>query len=76
MQAEQPLATARPAVYIDVIINGQKQVYEVGVARELHAQLGAVLKSLDTVKPEAKTRAKATRPKKRAAKPKSRNAQK
>lgn len=65
----QPKALARPAVYIDVFLQGGKQVYEIDVARELHQQLGMALASLDGPPPNRKQR-RATKPKKKTTKKK------
>jgi len=45
-QAETPIVQAAPAVYIDVVIRGQKQIYDVQTARMLLDQLIQALTSL------------------------------
>ena len=44
---------AVPNIYIDVILNGQKQVYDIEMARELHRELGIALQSLEAVETTA-----------------------
>lgn len=47
VNAAQPTVTAKPAVYIDVLdAQGNKQIMEIGYARDLHQQLGLALASL------------------------------
>ena len=54
-QQQMPPTYARPNLYIDVVVNGQKQVYEVAVAREIHAQLGQALAALDAPQVDLET---------------------
>lgn len=39
--------TARPAVYVEVTINGQRTVYDISTARQLRDELTAALRGLD-----------------------------
>jgi len=67
-QPEQRRAIARPAVYIDVTLaSGQKTVYDVETAKELHAELGAVLESLLNPPPPPKQKRKPRKNVKKAA---------
>lgn len=48
--------TARPAIYIDLILpDGSKQVFEHGVAKVIHQQLGMALASLDQASEQQQT---------------------
>jgi len=47
MNNAAPVVTARPQVYIDIDINGQKMVYDVPTARQMYAAIGAALQALD-----------------------------
>jgi len=52
---KSPDVKVRPQIYIDVVINGQKQIYEVEAAKALHEELGVALSALfdkDTPIPE------------------------
>ena len=46
---QQPIAQARPALYIEVLLSGQTQptVYGLNIARELHRELGLALAAID-----------------------------
>ena len=46
-QQQQPNVAAVPNLYIDVVINGQKQIYDVPTARQLRDQLDQALLMLD-----------------------------
>jgi hypothetical protein len=48
-QNRKPLATARPAMYIEVSVAGIDggQIYPVHVARELHRELGLAIAAVD-----------------------------
>ena len=45
-QQQPPGVQAAPNLYIDVVINGQKQIYDVQTATQLHDQLGNALRAL------------------------------
>jgi len=46
MQAEAPQVMAVPATYIEVFIDGQKMIYPVNVAMQLHKALTTALGDL------------------------------
>ena len=45
-QPQAPLAQARPTVYIDVIVGGQRMSFDVDTAKQLVTEVTAALKSL------------------------------
>jgi len=44
--------SARPAIYIDVIINGQKHIYDVTTVRILRDQITLALSALESLPPQ------------------------
>lgn len=46
-QPKAPLATARPTIYIDVTVGGQRLSFDVPTAHELVREVNAALKSLN-----------------------------
>ena len=44
---DSPDISARPKMYIDVVMNNQKQIFDVDSARKLHEELGLALAALD-----------------------------
>ncbi len=58
-QKQKPaLAMARTAIVIEVMVNGQQQIYDVATATELQRELGLALMSLQ---PPVPTKVKAAR---------------